>query len=156
MYNYLSKNGFRLAVMIASITALLFLVMAIFAGSDTDKLNGDYTSVSQYNFGLISTLLLLIISFTTVIYFAVKNIINHKAERGNLRKIGLITVLVFIVLMFLLRSSSQASLGNVMNNYDISKWTNGFISAGIMVSSVGILTALCLMIFMGIKNTFKS
>jgi hypothetical protein len=156
MYAYLIKNGFRIAILSATIVSVLFFIMASSLGPNTENLSGNYSSVYQYDLGLIVGLLLIIGTIGITIYFTFKSLTIHKVEKGYLRKVGLIVGSLFIFLMLVLRSSSKAQLGDLMNNYDVHPWINGFISSGIIVSFIAVIIAISLMVFMGIRNIFKA
>jgi hypothetical protein len=156
VYQYLIKNGFKLAVYLASGIVIIFLILAIFTGAKVDMESGDYDKVSQFNFGLIMGIICLFAIVGLSSFFTLRSIVANKASKSYLRKLSIGLGIIFIILAIMLRSSSSASLGQLFSDFHISPMINGLISSGIILSILIAVLALGLIIYLELKNIYKA
>jgi hypothetical protein len=156
MYQFLIKNGFKIAVYFSSAVVLIFLAMAMFTGPRINIESGDYSNVSQFNFGLVMAIICLFAIIGISAYFTLNSIFTKKADKGYLRKLSLGFGSIFLVLAVLMRTSSNASINKMVTDFGISPSINGVISSGIIIAILATIIAVGLIIYLEVRKAFKA
>jgi hypothetical protein len=156
MYQFLIKNGFKIAVYFSSAVVLIFLALAMFTGPRINIESGDYSNVSQFNFGLVMAIICLFAIIGISAYFTLNSIFTNKTDKGYLRKLSMGFGVIFIVLAVVLRTSSNASISKMVSDFGISPSIHGIISSGIILAILATIIAVGLIIYLEVRKAFRA
>ena len=167
MYAFLNKYGQALAFGIGLLITVIFLG-SIFSADEAvfDTLQGDNRSYETdiFNFGMMASIVLIVIAFLAAIVFGVAQFASD--PKGSLK--GIIGLVVLAAIVFIGYSSANGEIAaespeiqNAINKFTTSQeatFTSGnlkFISGAILAALVMIALSVLSLVVFGIRGIFK-
>jgi hypothetical protein len=157
MYNFLVKNGQRLAFGLGLVIAVVFFVIA---SSGLDEFNmlpeEEQATTSIFNFGLSATLFLVFAAFVLMLGFGLWHVATN--FRGSVK--GLIGLAVLAIIFFISYSTASGeATGAIARAAEKVKnlTSNQLKFVGASISTVGILIGLATLglIASEVRNFFR-
>lgn len=156
MYEFLSKRGSIIALIVSLVIVVIFFVMV---GSGAEALEStpkdQYKYVTTFDFGLYATFVLLIICIATVVLFSIYHIFtNFKRSLGSI--LGLTAVVIlFFILYSMAEPAGSEKLSLLMQKFDVSDSLGKAISGGLWTTIIMGGLALVSIVLAEIWNAFK-
>lgn len=161
MYKYLTKNGQTLAFGLGMLITVIFLGIVFSGAGEFSALPVEEQRQSGlFNFGLVSSIILVIVTVIALVFFGVAEIFsNFKSSVKGLIGFGILLAVFFIAF------STASSEPTPYIQGAIDKWmetgsaiTPGnlkFISGGITTALIMVVTAAVAFVFSEVRNLFK-
>lgn len=170
MYNFLSKNGQLLAFLVGVVLVVIFLGIAFSQAGNYDFANmkpEDRFFVNIFDFGLLSAIVLTIISAAGMLLFGLYQVVTN--AKGSVK--GLIGVAVIVLVMILLYNmapgtADHPTLERAVENYQTSaegrfitegnmKWIGSSIRMGLLMSILAFAALMVMPLIAPILNRIK-
>lgn len=157
MYKFLTKNGQTIAFALGLLITAIFLIM-VFNGIEDfyATVEEDRNKSNLFNFGINSSVGLIILCTIGMIVFIILNVILN--IKGNLKLLAGIAVVAIIYFASSAGATFEAPgtvIGDKLVDFGITGGQNGFIVGGIWTALVLVILAFGSFIILEIVNFFK-
>ena len=153
MYNFLSKNGQLVALIVGLtlvIVAGLSMIMGMNSYADTPTREMLYES-SIFDIGLVGARWLTYIGFILMVVFIIRSVIMN--PKGSLPLV--IAAIAIAVIFFVFRGMDSGEITKSMYKYNVSAGEGGIVSGGLWVAIIMFFGAWVVLILSEIRGIFR-
>lgn len=171
MYSFLTKNGQTIAFVAGVVLSLIFVILVMThpeteglgPESFSNKTPGESASLlsklTQFDFGLYVTYALMVLAAIAAIGFGLYQFITTLIE-NPMSAIRTIAIIVGLVVFYFIGRAIAPSVDSkavvaAAENFGVSEGQRAFISGGINLTLIVILTAVGSLIVSEVRNLFK-
>jgi len=156
MYQFLTKHGQLAAFGLGLLIAVVFLIAVMGGIADFDALPKEEKGTTTiFNFGLMSAIVLTILSFIAALGFGVWHLIQH--PKGSMKMIlGLVGMLVIFGIFYAsAQEETSGKLFELIQENNISSAQNKFITGSLWTGVVLAILAAGTFVVSEVRNLFK-
>jgi len=172
MYSFLTKNGQTIAFVTGVVLSIIFIVLVISSDSTAD-LNAEYftnikdpvarqdalVSLTQFDFGLYITYILMAITAIAAIAFGLFQFITNLMDspKNAIRTVAIVVglIVIFFIGKAMASSTDSNSVMAAANEFGVSAGERGFISGAINTTIIVLLLAVVALVVSEVRNVFK-
>lgn len=156
MYSLLAKRGQLLAFLLGLFVVAIFIIPIISGIGEFNLLSTDDQKLTNiFNPGLVGAVVLIVVCALAALVGGLFGLIAN--PKGSLKLIlGLVgLVVVFFILYSMSAAESTGPVGEVVDKFGLSDGTSKFVSAGLKIAIILIITAFISFIVTELWNLIK-